>query len=244
MKYIVLAALLVGACADSDSAAPAVEPRVADFSVSIRNIAAADALVTAAGDEVDVALSPGVWTIDAPEQRLFDPGIAATPGLELLAESGVPSELLVEAQARFSEARSFGGDSSSSYGDQPIMPGTRVDFGFRATEGQSLSLATMFGQSNDVIVATDGAWPLFDEAGEPFVGRIVLVYFDVGTEVNEEPGAGPNQAPRQQNTDDGEAEDEVITAFETEDRSGFVYPVLMSTVVLEVTEATVVESAE
>lgn len=239
----VLIAMIAASCGDSDPA-PASDPTVAEFSVTIRNVASDDALVTEAGDPVDVALSPGVWSVDDPSVFLVSPGDAASAGLESLAESGAPSDFLTEARQRLEEARSFGGDSSSSYGDQPMMPGARVSFGFRATEGQAFSLATMFGQSNDIIIATDAPWPLFDAAGLPYVGTIPLTYFDVGTERNEEPGVGANQAPRQANPTDGEPESEVITAFDTEDRAGFRYPALPTIVILEITEATEVEPEE
>ncbi|MEM6957988.1 MAG: spondin domain-containing protein, partial [Myxococcota bacterium] len=69
--------------------------------------------------------------------------------------------------------------------------------------------ATMFVQSNDVFIGPDEAGiPLFDAAGAPISGDITdqVVLWDVGSEANEAPGSGPNQAPRQSGPDIGGAE--------------------------------------
>ena len=57
-------------------------------------------------------------------------------------------------------------------------------------------MAMMFGQSNDVFVATKSEGiALFDAQGKPIKDAITgfFQYWDAGTEVNEEPGNGPNQ---------------------------------------------------
>ena len=242
---LVAASLLLAGCADAEPAVvPEPEPVVAEFSITLSNVAALDALVTSAGAEVDVAFSPGVWGVDGTGLELVELDQPASAGLELLAEAGDPSSFIEEAGARLQNARTFGGDSSSSYSDQPIMPGASVEFGFRATEGDRFGLASMFGQSNDVLVVTAPAWDLFDEQGEPYLGVIPLRYVDAGTEVNQEPGAGPDQAPRQSSTEDGEVEDEVATAFEVEDRSGYQYPALGDIAVLEITAVMIIEPEE
>ena len=58
----------------------------------------------------------------------------------------------------------------------------------------------MFVQSNDLFYAPDGEGiALFNEAGEAFSGDITeqFLLWDAGTEENEQPGVGLNQAPRQ-----------------------------------------------
>jgi hypothetical protein len=244
-KAPTLLSLALCACSGSDadpSSQP--EPVVAEFSLVIRNIAAADALVTSDGAEVDVAFSPGVWAVDQAGFELIEIGAAASPGLEVFAESGSPADFLVEVRSHVENARTFGGDSSSSYGDQPILPGSQVEFGFRATEGEYFVMASMFGQSNDVLIVTAPGLSLFDESGRPFVGEIPVRYVDAGTEENEEPGGGPNQAPRQAAPDDGVPESDVITEFDREDRFGFVYPAIIDIVVLEVTAVTIIPPEE
>jgi len=58
----------------------------------------------------------------------------------------------------------------------------------------------MFAQSNDLFFAPEpNGIPLFDAAGRARSGDSPdsIVLWDAGTEMNEQPGAGPNQAPRQ-----------------------------------------------
>ncbi len=58
----------------------------------------------------------------------------------------------------------------------------------------------MFGQSNDLFYAPGRRGvSLFDAKGKPLSADITsqLQLWDAGTEVNEEPGLGPNQAARQ-----------------------------------------------
>ena len=66
----------------------------------------------------------------------------------------------------------------------------------------------MFGQSNDLFYSNDRPIALFDAAGKPVRGDMTpqLSLWDAGTEVNEEPGLGPNQGPRQKTPEAGVAE--------------------------------------
>ncbi|KYF65214.1 spondin domain-containing protein [Sorangium cellulosum] len=82
----------------------------------------------------------------------------------------------------------------------PLFPEKSFEFRVGALPGDRLSFTTMFGQSNDLFYAPDGAGiALYDEAGDPVSGDVTdqVILWDAGTEANEEPGAGPNQAPRQ-----------------------------------------------
>jgi len=67
----------------------------------------------------------------------------------------------------------------------------------------------MFGQSNDLFYAPGAkAIALFDAKGQPLNADITsqLQLWDAGTEVNEEPGLGASQAPRQAAPNTGTAE--------------------------------------
>lgn len=66
----------------------------------------------------------------------------------------------------------------------------------------------MFGQSNDLFYSNDRPITLFDGSGRPESGEITaqLSLWDAGTEVNEEPGLGPNQGPRQATPEAGVTE--------------------------------------
>jgi hypothetical protein len=101
------------------------------------------------------------------------------------------------------DARPIGATS-----DGPLTPGQAYEFEITARPGQALSLAWMFGQSNDLFYGNDRPIALFTPAGRPVSGDMTpqLSLWDAGTEVNEEPGLGPNQGPRQQAEDAGTAE--------------------------------------
>ncbi|MEO0813489.1 MAG: spondin domain-containing protein, partial [Myxococcota bacterium] len=79
-----------------------------------------------------------------------------------------------------------------------VVPGGRYEVTFDApTVGETLSVATMWVQSNDLFI-TNGVTgiPLFDSAGEPLAERDItdlVELWDAGTEVNQAPGYGPDQ---------------------------------------------------
>ena len=90
--------------------------------------------------------------------------------------------------------------------DTPVTAGSAgaataedtYQFSLTSSDSEILTFATMYIQSNDLyyFTGTRGI-KLFDDAGDPVTGGItVKVYlWDTGTEVNEEPGVGDNQAP-------------------------------------------------
>ena len=107
-----------------------------------------------------------------------------------------------------------------------IMPGDSESFSFDAGEGHYLSFATMLVQSNDLFYGFDEMGiPLYDENGNALTGDITAMVslWDAGTEVNEEPGVGANQAPRQTGPDTGADENETVKRI-TEVNDGFAYP--------------------
>ena len=105
----------------------------------------------------------------------------------------------------------------------PIFPGEAYEFSFTARPNDRLNFATMFVQSNDLFVAPSHAGiSLFDRSGNPIEGDITayLNLLDAGTEVNEEPGVGPNQAPRQSGPNTGPDENGVVRVVD----DGYSYP--------------------
>ena len=82
-------------------------------------------------------------------------------------------------------------------------------------------MAWMFGQSNDLFYANDRPIALFDGSGKPKGGDMTLQLslWDAGTEVNEEPGLGPNQGPRQKTPTAGVAEHNAVA--HVSDRYGY-----------------------
>jgi hypothetical protein len=98
-------------------------------------------------------------------------------------------------------------------GPGPIGPGGAYEFTVNAAPKTRLFLTMMFGQSNDLFYATDAAGiSLFDEKGNPISGDVTdkLILWDAGTEINEELGIGPNQAPRQKGANSGPTETGVV----------------------------------
>jgi hypothetical protein len=76
-----------------------------------------------------------------------------------------------------------------------------------------LNLMLMFGQSNDWFYAPDrGGIALFDKNGGPLSGDVTsrILLWDAGTEVNQEPGVGADQAPRQKAPNTGAYERDVV----------------------------------
>lgn len=105
-------------------------------------------------------------------------------------------------------------------GPGPLFPGASYDFTFEAGLGSYLTFATMFVQSNDWFYGPDGMGiPLFDAAGDPMTGDVTdYVYlWDAGTEEDQEPGLGPDQAPRQSGPDTGAADDDTTVRLAADD---------------------------
>jgi hypothetical protein len=85
-----------------------------------------------------------------------------------------------------------------------------------------LNVAAMFGQSNDLFYAPKRAIALFDEGGNPLSGDVTesFLLWDAGTEVNQTPGVGGDQAPRQKSPNTGAEENGVVRPV----NDGFAYP--------------------
>ncbi len=120
----------------------------------------------------------------------------------------------------------------------PILPGKAYEFTVKAAPGQRLTLAMMFGQSNDLFYAPGAkAIALYDAKGQPLTQDVTqqLVLWDAGTEVNEEPGLGPNQAPRQAGPNTGPTENAVVRQV----KDGFTYPATRDVVRVTIAAAAV-----
>ncbi len=104
----------------------------------------------------------------------------------------------------------------------PLTPGGSYQFTFTAKKGDMLSFATMFVQSNDLFYAPNGEGIELFEGRIPVIGDITdMIYlWDAGTEVNEKPGFGLNQAPRQSGPNTGATENGMVEMV----NDGFQYP--------------------
>jgi hypothetical protein len=164
---------------------------------------------------VPTPISPGVFVAHAFDNPLFTSGEADRgEGLEAIAEDGSATALAasIANDPDFGATGSFDTAVGASM-PGPAMPGSAYEFVVDAAPGEKLSFATMFGQSNDTFLAPSGTGiELFDDADMPLPERDVtaeVALWDGGTEANEAPGMGPNQAPRQATANTGPTESSV-----------------------------------
>ncbi len=163
---------------------------------------------TQAATGLTVPLSPGIWASHnsdvQPIYQLNSPDFGE--GLEAIAEDGIPTMLAGSLAAKTGNTISGTFDTPlGATGPGAIGPGGSYQFSFSAADGDHLSLATMFVQSNDWFYAfpPEGI-PLF-ENGIAISGDVSanIFLYDAGTEADEYPGAGLFQVIRQSSGDSG-----------------------------------------
>jgi hypothetical protein len=136
-------------------------------------------------------------------------GEPASTMLERLAEDGNPEGLYSDLQFN-PDVKAVG---AFNYAVRPYpvagFIGSQQAFEFvveNAAPGDRLSWMAMLIESNDWVYANGpGGIALFDQDGKPISGDVTgqVGLYDAGTESNEEPGVGANQAPRQPRPDTG-----------------------------------------
>ncbi len=176
------------------------------------------------GGDFATPLAPVVWKVHEDmmgEGVFFNNGEADRGvGLEATAEDGDPA-MLAESVEGAAQAVPDGAD-----GPGPAFPGSAYSFSFEASVGQSLSFVTMFVQSNDLFFAPDeNGIALFDDMGHPVEGSVTghVDLWDAGTEVNQEPGVGADQAPRQAGPNTG-ADEMGVVQLVADSGDGYSYP--------------------
>lgn len=198
------------------------------FTVTVENVSTTETLTPSEGDPQPVPVSPGAYAVHTTLAPLFTPGVAdRMDGLEAIAEDGDPSQLAssLDGAEGIVDSGAFTTPVDASE-PGPIGPGGAYEFGVTAAPGQRLSFASMFIPSNDLFFAPGEAGvPLFDATGQPVEAAVTALVglWDAGTEANEEPGIGPNQAQRQSGPDTGPAEDAPVLPIEAVD-DGYDYP--------------------
>jgi hypothetical protein len=181
------------------------------FTIRVENISQGEALKLSNGKSAPFVSAPVLWVVHTTSTNpIFTGGKPdAGIGLELLAETGNPTDLVKSLTGK-NGLVSVGADATpvGTETEGPITPGQFYEFKIVAQPGQVLSMAWMFGQSNDLFYSNDRPIALFDASGKPKSGEMTaqLSVWDAGTEVNEEPGLGPNQGPRQKTPDAGVVE--------------------------------------
>lgn len=216
--------------------------------VRIKNVAATDVYPADASTGGQVWLTPGAYAVHTDANPIFSEGEAASVGLEAQAEAGPPTgfegepglvdeldgAMGVVAAGAFTPADTVA-DPNDPMGEvpgaPPIAPGGAFEFEVEAAPDQRLSFATMFVPSNDLILApgTDGI-ALWD-GDEPVAGDVTeaITLWDAGTEPNQEPGFGSDQAPAQSSPDQGDDEGGVVRPISAVD-DGFDYPAVADTI--------------
>ncbi len=193
------------------------------FTATIRNVATDRTLTLPDGSTSAAPIAPGVFVVSSTPHILFTPGMHAAEVLERLAEDGNFQPML-DKVATIRDLASSG----------MFLPGQ--PFTFTASPGDRLQFATMFVQSNDLFFAPrNGGIALFDAGGRAIHGKVTrqVVLFDAGTEVNQAPGVGPDQAPRQAKPDTGTTE-WVVIAPVADRRDGFAYPPVEAVIDVEI----------
>jgi hypothetical protein len=184
------------------------------FKVRIENISNPEGYAASNGARWPFALSPGLYVADEKRVTLFAEGKRASRGLEAQAEDGNPSGLIdaLTSSGHSPMLHAVFNIPVGAAGPAPIGPGGVYEFTLTATPKMKLSMAMMFGQSNDLFYAPSKPVALFDSKGSPVGGDITstFVLYDAGTERNQEVGIGPDQAPRQAAPNTGEAEKGVV----------------------------------
>ncbi len=214
------------------------------FTVRIENVSTTETLKLSNGGTAPAPTAPVLWVVHTREKPLFTKGEADRgEGLESLAEDGSPARLYESLEGKPGVVAT--GVVNTPVGASepgPILPGQAYEFTVSAEPGEKLTLAFMFGQSNDLFYAPREGIDLFDGSGKPVSGDMTatLVLWDAGTEVNQEPGLGPDQAPRQPRANTGAAEGGKVRPVK-ESKDGFSYPDVQRVVRLTVRPAGVSE---
>lgn len=202
VALILMTAVTGFASAQAQTVADDMGDEVA-FRVRIENISA--------NSDLPTQFSPGVWVNHSEAGPIFTSGaVDRGEGLENLAEDGDPSMLLKSLEVKGLTPTVFN-EPVCGDGPGPLEPDHAYEFEVTASPVTPyLSFATKLVQSNDLFLAPDEKGiALFDENGEP-IGRTNITtrlrLWDAGTEANEAPGQGPNQAPRQPNPNTGPAD--------------------------------------
>jgi hypothetical protein len=180
------------------------------FSVTITNVSKSDTLKIPGATGIRAPIAPGVFVVSKQATPIFTPGKpAGSAGLETLAEDGNFEPLQNALEAKFSGSAGM------------FVPGQ--SFTIVAKPGERLAFATMFVQSNDKFYGPKGgSLALFDAHGNPISGDLTaaLRLYDAGTEMDQQPGTGIDQAPRQKAANQGAPQNGTVA----EAHDGFAYP--------------------
>jgi hypothetical protein len=187
---------------------------VTKFTVQIENITKPDAFTSSTGVKWSLAFSPGVAVVHTDKGPIFTAGKKDRgQGLEAQSEDGDPGMLAKSLQGgKGIKSVAVFNTPVGAKTPGPITPGTSYEFTITAMPGDRLSITTMMGQSNDWFYAPNESGIALFKNGKAVSGDITshIILWDAGTEVNQEPGIGSDQGPRQKAPNTGEAENAAV----------------------------------
>lgn len=211
------------------------------FNVRITNNAATDTYNDDHATGGNIWITPGAWAVHTGDNPIYSTGEAASSGLSTVAESGKPGDLAnsLQSKGNVESAGTWTKDDTtedpndptgSSPGAPPVAPQGQFQFTVSVPTSQSnakLSFASMYVPSNDIFISTAKSGIELVSNSSPIGGNKNVTnkvrVLDAGSEVNEQPGWGPNAAPSQGNPDDGEDQAGEVTPLDMVD-DGFEYP--------------------
>lgn len=184
------------------------------FMIRIENVTKPDAYTASNGTKWSLAFSPGLAIVHKEKAPVFSVGKKDRgQGLEAQSEDGDPGMLAksLEGGKGIKSVTVFNTPVGAK-GPGPITPGSAYEVTISAVPGDRLTLTTMMGQSNDWFYAPGEAGIALFKDGKAISGDITsqMILWDAGTEMNQEPGIGPDQGPRQKGPNTGEAENGIV----------------------------------
>ena len=215
MKVLTLAAAMIIGSNGIPALVSANGDMPTKFSIRIENITKPDAFTASTGVKWSLAFSPGTAVIHTENAPVFTAGKKDRgKGLEAQAEDGDPSKLAQSLKsAKGIKSVTVYNTPAGAKGPGPITPGAAYETTISAVAGDKLTITLMMGQSNDWFYApAESGIDLFKD-GKAISGDISsqIMLWNAGTEVDQEPGIGPDQGPRQKGPNTGAAENGIVS---------------------------------
>ena len=212
--YTRILGMTVGALLGITSVASANGDKATKFTVRVENATKPDAFTASNGTKWSLAFSPGAAVVHTGNAPIFTEGKTDRgKGLEAQSEDGNPAVLAKSLQgAKGIKWVSVFNTPLGSTAPGPITPGAAYEFTVSAVAGDRLSITMMMGQSNDWFYAPGESGVELFKNDQPINGDITaqIVMWDAGTEVDQEPGIGSEQGPRQKAPNTGKRENGVV----------------------------------
>jgi len=214
-KSLVIAAAVISASLTIVRQPLANGEKPTKFTIRIENVTKPDAFTASNGTKWSLAFSPGTAVVHTGNAPVFTAGQKdRSRGLEAQSEDGDPSKLAQSLKGtKGIKSVTVYNTPVGAKGPGPITPGAAYETTISAVPGDKLTLTLMMGQSNDWFYApAESGIDLFKE-GKAISGDISgqIMLWNAGTEVDQEPGIGPDQGPRQKGPNTGKAENGVVS---------------------------------